>query len=88
MGKRSVAERLRRYFLSHEELEATELREQAEVSGAQPLTVRVAAMAGSYGSQWQLLSAGAFISMAVPLLVFFAFQRFFVRGLLAGSVKG
>ena len=38
MGKRSVAERLRRYFLSHEELEATELREQAEVSGAQPLT--------------------------------------------------
>jgi alpha-glucoside transport system permease protein len=53
-----------------------------------PLTVRVAAMAGSYGSQWQLLSAGAFISMAVPLLVFFAFQRFFVRGLLAGSVKG
>ena len=53
-----------------------------------PLTVRVAAMAGSYGSQWQLLSAGAFISMFVPLLVFFAFQRFFVRGLLAGSVKG
>ena len=45
-------------------------------------------MAGSYGSQWQLLSAGAFISMVVPLLVFFAFQRFFVRGLLAGSVKG
>ena len=38
MPKRSVAERLRRYFLSHEELEATELREQAEVSGAQPLT--------------------------------------------------
>ncbi len=53
-----------------------------------PLTVRVAALAGSYGSQWQLLSAGAFISMFVPLLVFFAFQRFFVRGLLAGSVKG
>ena len=38
MPKRSVAERLRRYFLSPEELEATELREQAEVSGAQPLT--------------------------------------------------
>jgi alpha-glucoside transport system permease protein len=53
-----------------------------------PLTVRVAAMAGTYGTRWQLLSAGAFISMAVPLLVFILFQRFFVRGLLAGSVKG
>ena len=53
-----------------------------------PLTVRVADLAGSRGSKWELLSAGAFISMFVPLLVFLAFQRFFVRGLLAGSVKG
>jgi alpha-glucoside transport system permease protein len=53
-----------------------------------PLTVRVADLAGSRGSRWELLSAGAFISMVVPLLVFLAFQRFFVRGLLAGSVKG
>jgi alpha-glucoside transport system permease protein len=53
-----------------------------------PLTVRVADLAGSRGSQWHLLSAGAFISMVVPLIVFLGFQRFFVRGLLAGSVKG
>jgi len=53
-----------------------------------PLTVRVAELAGSKGSDWHLLSAGAFISMVVPLMVFLAFQRFFVRGLLAGSVKG
>ncbi|WP_129339477.1 carbohydrate ABC transporter permease [Cellulomonas endophytica] len=53
-----------------------------------PLTVRVAELAGSRGSQWHLLSAGAFISMVVPLIVFLSLQRFFVRGLLAGSVKG
>ena len=53
-----------------------------------PLTVRVADLAGNRGSQWHLLSAGAFISMVVPLIVFLSFQRFFVRGLLAGSVKG
>jgi alpha-glucoside transport system permease protein len=53
-----------------------------------PLTVRVAELVGSKGSQWHLLSAGAFISMVVPLIVFIAFQRFFVRGMLAGSVKG
>jgi alpha-glucoside transport system permease protein len=53
-----------------------------------PLTVRVADMSGTRGSEWHLLSAGAFISMIVPLLVFLALQRYFVRGLLAGSVKG
>ena len=52
------------------------------------MTVRVADLAGNRGSQWHLLSAGAFISMIVPLIVFLSFQRFFVRGLLAGSVKG
>jgi alpha-glucoside transport system permease protein len=45
-------------------------------------------MVGSRGSDWQLLTAGAFVSMVLPLTVFFALQRFFVRGLMAGSVKG
>ncbi|MFD7021394.1 carbohydrate ABC transporter permease [Promicromonospora sukumoe] len=53
-----------------------------------PLTVRVAELAGSRGGDWHLLSAGAFISMIVPLIVFLSLQRYFVRGLLAGSVKG
>lgn len=53
-----------------------------------PLTVRVAELAGTRGSEWHLLSAGAFISMVVPVIVFLALQRYFVRGLLAGSVKG
>jgi alpha-glucoside transport system permease protein len=53
-----------------------------------PLTVRVAELSGTRGTAWQLLSAGAFIALAVPLVVFLALQRFFVRGLLAGSVKG
>ncbi len=53
-----------------------------------PLTVRIAELAGSRGSQWHLLSAGAFVSLVIPLVVFLALQRYFVRGLLAGSVKG
>jgi len=53
-----------------------------------PLTVRVAELSGTRGSDWHLLSAGAFISIIVPLVVFLSLQRFFVRGLLAGSVKG
>jgi alpha-glucoside transport system permease protein len=53
-----------------------------------PLTVRLANMAGSRGGDWYLLSAGAFVAMVVPLVVFFSLQRYFVRGLLAGSVKG
>jgi len=52
------------------------------------LTMRIAEMVGSRGQDWHLLTAAAFISMLVPLLVFFALQRFFVRGLMAGSVKG
>ncbi|MDH3539746.1 MAG: carbohydrate ABC transporter permease [Acidimicrobiia bacterium] len=43
---------------------------------------------GSRGQDWHLLTAGAFITMVLPLTVFFALQRFFVRGLTAGSVKG
>jgi alpha-glucoside transport system permease protein len=53
-----------------------------------PITARLSQMAGSYGSHWDLLTAGAFVAIVMPLIVFFALQRFFVRGLLAGSVKG
>ncbi|MFT0762758.1 carbohydrate ABC transporter permease [Actinomyces sp. F1_1611] len=53
-----------------------------------PLTARLQSMAGSRGQDWHLLTAGAFISMIVPLAVFFSLQRYFVRGLTAGSVKG
>lgn len=60
--------------------------------GAKPdvqvLTMRIAEMVGSRGNDWHLLTAGAFVSMILPLVVFFSLQRFFVRGLLAGSVKG
>jgi alpha-glucoside transport system permease protein len=60
--------------------------------GAKPdvqvLTMRLAEMVGSRGNDWHLLTAGTFVSMALPLIVFFALQRFFVRGLMAGSVKG
>jgi len=52
------------------------------------LTQRLQDMTGSRGQDWHLLTAGAFVTMAIPLLVFFALQRYFVRGLLAGSVKG
>jgi|SRR3954470_19705026 alpha-glucoside transport system permease protein len=45
------------------------------------------AMLGTYGGQWQLLTAGAFITMLLPLIVFLVLQRAFVRGILAGSVK-
>ncbi|TRW47285.1 carbohydrate ABC transporter permease [Georgenia yuyongxinii] len=54
----------------------------------QPLTARLSEMAGSRGQDWHLLTSGAFVSMIVPLIVFFALQKYFVRGLLAGSVKG
>ena len=57
-------------------------------SGRDPLTVKLANLVSSRGEGWQLLTAGAFVSMVLPLVVFFALQRFFVRGLLAGSVKG
>ena len=53
-----------------------------------PITAAIAELSGTKGSQWELLSAGAFISIIVPLAVFVGLQRYFVRGLLAGGVKG
>ncbi|MGN6598941.1 MAG: carbohydrate ABC transporter permease [Actinomycetes bacterium] len=53
-----------------------------------PVNARLSQLTGSLGSRWELLTAGAFVSIIVPLVVFFALQRYFVRGLLAGSVKG
>ena len=52
-----------------------------------PMTKAIQNLLTQYGTEWHLLAAGAFILMAVPLIVFFALQRFFVQGLLAGSVK-
>lgn len=52
------------------------------------LTYQIGNMVTSLGSGWHLLTAAAFISMALPMIVFFTLQRYFVRGLLAGSVKG
>ncbi|MBE7551064.1 MAG: carbohydrate ABC transporter permease [Anaerolineales bacterium] len=60
--------------------------------GADPnfkvVTQRLADLTGTFGNDWHLLTAGAFVTMILPLVVFFALQRFFVRGLMAGSVKG
>ncbi|CAM3108550.1 carbohydrate ABC transporter permease [Paenibacillus sediminis] len=60
--------------------------------GSQPnvqvLSMRIAEMVGSYGNDWHLLTAASFVSMLMPLAVFFALQKYFVRGLMGGSVKG
>jgi alpha-glucoside transport system permease protein len=53
-----------------------------------PMTVVIANQVNSLGGNWQVLTAAAFISMLLPLIVFFSLQRYFVRGILAGSVKG
>jgi alpha-glucoside transport system permease protein len=52
-----------------------------------PMTIRISQLLSTYGTEYHLLSAGAFLLMIVPLVVFFALQRYFVQGLLAGSVK-
>ncbi len=56
-------------------------------NAAQPMTVKITQLLGTYGTEWSLLAAASFLVMAVPLIVFFSLQRFFVQGLLAGSVK-
>jgi alpha-glucoside transport system permease protein len=53
-----------------------------------PMTVTISNLVNSLGQDWQLLTAAAFISMLLPLLLFFSLQGYFVRGILAGSVKG
>jgi len=53
-----------------------------------PVTVTLANLTNSYGQGYHLLTAAAFMSMIVPLIVFVSLQRYFVRGILAGSVKG
>ncbi|HLE14730.1 MAG TPA: carbohydrate ABC transporter permease [Anaerolineales bacterium] len=52
------------------------------------VTSRLSALIGDRGQDWHVLTAGAFITMFIPLIVFFSLQRYFVRGLTAGSVKG
>lgn len=56
--------------------------------GSGPMTLTISNLVSSFGTDWQLLTAAAFISMMLPLVVFFALQRYFVQGILAGSVKG
>jgi alpha-glucoside transport system permease protein len=58
------------------------------VASVAPVTVTLVNLVGSYGQNYQLLTAAAFFSMIVPLVVFLSLQRYFVRGILAGSVKG
>jgi alpha-glucoside transport system permease protein len=53
-----------------------------------PMTVNITNLVSSFGSNYQVLTAAAFVSMIVPLIIFFALQRYFVQGLLAGAVKG
>lgn len=53
-----------------------------------PVTLRMSSLVNSLGQDWHLLTAAAFVTMILPLAVFFALQRYFVRGILAGSVKG
>jgi alpha-glucoside transport system permease protein len=57
-------------------------------TSTQPLNARLEQQVGNFGSHLELLTAGAFVSIVVPLIVFLSLQRYFVRGLLAGSVKG
>jgi alpha-glucoside transport system permease protein len=56
--------------------------------GLAPMMLTITNLVSSFGSQYQLLTAAAFISMIVPLFLFFALQRYFVQGILAGAVKG
>jgi alpha-glucoside transport system permease protein len=59
----------------------------AQRNAIQPMTVKVTQLLGTFATEWSLLSAAAFLVMIVPLVVFFSLQRYFVQGLLAGSVK-
>jgi alpha-glucoside transport system permease protein len=54
----------------------------------QPIIAKLVEVSGTRGQSWHLLTAAAFVSMVTPLIIFFSLQRYFVRGLLAGAVKG
>ncbi len=59
------------------------------LGGTKPvMTYQISNMVSSLGAGWHLLTASAFLSMLLPMVIFFAFQRYFVRGMLAGAVKG
>ncbi len=59
----------------------------AGTEGIEPVNAKLATLVGAWGAHWEYLTAGAFVTIIIPLIVFFSLQRFFVRGLLAGSVK-
>ena len=63
-------------------------QEQPTEIGVEDLTAKLKELLGSRGENWEILTTGAFVSMTVPLFIFFALQRYFIRGLVAGSVKG
>jgi len=52
------------------------------------VTARLAEMVGSRGQDWHILTSGAFLTMIMPLIIFFSLQSYFLRGMMAGSVKG
>ena len=52
------------------------------------VTTRLSEMVGSRGQDWHILTSGAFLTMIMPLIIFFSLQRYFIRGMMAGSVKG
>ena len=52
------------------------------------MTLTISNLVSSFGGEWHLLTASAFISMLLPLMIFFILQRYFVKGILAGAVKG
>jgi alpha-glucoside transport system permease protein len=54
----------------------------------EPLTLALSSLKGQLGQGWNLVTAGAFLTMIVPILVFLFLQRFFVRGMTSGAVKG
>jgi alpha-glucoside transport system permease protein len=53
-----------------------------------PMTVTISNLVSSFGSEWHLLTSAAFLSMLLPMIVFFSLQKYFVRGILAGALKG
>ena len=59
-----------------------------QIPSRAPMTLTINNLVNSFGTEWQLLTAAAFVSMILPLIVFIALQRYFVEGLVTGSVKG